>query len=77
MYSSDQSRDNGIHAVKKYGKSTILDDKSNLNSTTNKKKEISIIINGREYIIDAKDISYDEILSLGNISGGSQKIQLS
>jgi len=72
MYKSEQSRDNGINAVKKYGSSTILDDKSKSNSTTNKKKEISIIINGREYSINTKDISYDEILSLGNIGTSSQ-----
>lgn len=68
IYKSEQSRDKGISAVQKYGISTIIDDRID----SDKKKVISIIINGREYTIDSKYISYDEVLSLGNIGSSSQ-----
>lgn len=71
MYTSNQSRDNGIDAVKKYGKSMKLNDETDENHDEHS-KEISIIINGREYTFDKKWISYEEILNLADINKESQ-----
>ena len=70
-YESSQGRDSGINAVKNYGLSTVIKYDGEL-CETQTKKSITIIINGRSYDFDKKEISYEEVLNLANINHSSQ-----